>query len=166
MRDFPRYFTNSFPSLPRRLTAPRNDGAISRFLAGILIATALLGATAAPSRAQETQAEIRLADEAQEQRARELFRELRCEVCEGQTIADSNAPLAQDMRAAVRTKVASGESDEHILGYFSERYGRDILMRPPMDASTAPLWAAPLFVVLLGAWFIMRYFSRRKASHF
>lgn len=130
-----------------------------------LLACLILLTPAIPH-AQDMRQETRLADEAQEQRARDLFRELRCEVCEGQTIADSNAPLAQDMRSAVRDKVAAGEDDAAILGYFSERYGRDILMRPPVDASTAPLWAAPLFAVILGAWFIMRYFSRRKAGHF
>ena len=116
--------------------------------------------------AQEQTPEMPLENSAQEQHARTLFHELRCEVCQGQSVADSNASLAQDMRMMVREKVAAGESDESILGYFSERYGRDILMRPPMDSSTAPLWLAPLFVVVLGIWFIIRYFSRKKASHF
>ena len=120
----------------------------------------------ASAHAQEQTPEAPLPDTQQEQRARDLFRELRCEVCEGQSVADSNASLAQDMRMLVRGKVAQGESDEAILAYFSERYGRDILMRPPLDGSTAPLWLAPMFVVLLGAWFIMRYFSRKKKSHF
>lgn len=132
----------------------------------LLLLLALTFSAIAPAQAQERHVETQLADDAQEQRARDLFRELRCEVCEGQTIADSNAPLAQDMRSAVREKVAVGESDGDILAYFSDRYGRDILMRPPVDASTAPLWFAPLFVAVLGAWFIMRYFSRRKASRF
>jgi cytochrome c-type biogenesis protein CcmH len=116
--------------------------------------------------AQETQVEIPLQDQAQEQRARDLFRELRCEVCAGQSIADSNAPLAQDMRITVRNKVASGDTPEEVLDFFAQRYGESILMRPPLSASTAPLWLAPLFVALLGAWFIMRYFSRKKNTHF
>lgn len=117
--------------------------------------------------AQEVQPEIPLSDAAAEARARDLFRDLRCEVCDGQTIADSNADLARDMRRAVRGKVAEGQSDAEIMEYFASRYGRDILMRPPLDASTAPLWLAPLLIIMLGAWFVMRYFSRRKQdSHF
>ncbi|MCH2546068.1 MAG: cytochrome c-type biogenesis protein CcmH [Alphaproteobacteria bacterium] len=119
-----------------------------------------------PVSAQVTQSETALTDSSQEQRARALFRELRCEVCDGQTIADSNAGLAQDMRILVRDKLREGQSDEAILGFFSERYGQDILMRPPMNSETAPLWLAPIFVLLMGGWFIIRYFARKKQSHF
>lgn len=116
--------------------------------------------------AQQLQAEVPLADMAQEQRARTLFYELRCEVCAGQTIGDSNAALAQDMRVLVRQQIKSGKDDAAILDYFAERYGDDILMRPPLNANTAPLWLAPVFVFVLGGWFIIRYFARRKHSHF
>lgn len=132
----------------------------------LLPALLLLTMVSLPSYGQESQPEVRLENAQQEARARELFRNLRCEVCEGQTIADSNAGLAQDMRRAVRGKVAEGQSDAEIMEYFASRYGRDILMQPPLDASTAPLWLAPLFIIVLGAWFVMRYFSRRKHSHF
>lgn len=116
--------------------------------------------------AQQMQPEVPLENPQQEQRARELFRELRCEVCAGQTIADSNAALAQDMRGSVRQKIAAGQSDETILNFFAERYGDSILMRPPLTTATAPLWLAPLFVVLLGGWFMMRYFARKKNTLF
>lgn len=132
----------------------------------LLPALLLLTMLPLPSYGQESQPEVRLENAQQEARARELFRNLRCEVCEGQTIADSNADLAQDMRRAVRGKVAEGQSDAEIMEYFASRYGRDILMQPPLDVSTAPLWLAPLFIIMLGAWFVMRYFSRRKNSHF
>lgn len=128
---------------------------------GILMALIAFSASA-----QEMRDEPFLPDAAQEAQARSLFSELRCEVCAGQTIADSNAPLAQDMRILVREKVAEGQDDEQILLFFSERYGREILMRPPVDASTAPLWLAPLFLIILGAWFVMRYFTRKQAGHF
>lgn len=128
---------------------------------GILIALIAFSASA-----QEMRDEPFLTDAAQEAQARSLFSELRCEVCAGQTIADSNAPLAQDMRILVREKVAEGQDDEQILQFFSERYGREILMRPPVDATTAPLWLAPLFLIILGAWFVMRYFTRKQAGHF
>lgn len=116
--------------------------------------------------AQVTQAESPLQNQAQEQRAHALFRELRCEVCDGQTIADSNAPLAQDMRGLVRKQVADGQSDEVILRFFAQRYGDDILMRPPLNSSTAPLWLGPAFIILMGIWFIIRFFARKKQSHF
>lgn len=116
--------------------------------------------------AQTALPENPLPDAAQEQRARALFSELRCEVCAGQTIGDSNAPLAQDMRSLVRSKVAAHESDEVILGYFATRYGDSILMRPPLNSGTAPLWLGPVFVLLLGGWFLVRYFARKKQSHF
>lgn len=126
----------------------------------------LLALVAFSASAQEMREEAFLSDSTQEAQARGLFTELRCEVCAGQTIADSNAPLAQDMRILVREKVAEGQSNEQILQFFAERYGREILMRPPVDASTAPLWLAPLFLIMLGAWFVMRYFTRKQAGHF
>lgn len=111
---------------------------------------------------QMEQSEQPLAEHMQEQRARDLFYQLRCEVCEGQTIADSNALLAKDMRVLVRDKVEAGESDKVILDYFAARYGDDILMRPPLSAHTAPLWLAPLIIMVLGGWFLVRYFRRRS----
>lgn len=132
----------------------------------LLMLVALFCCLSMSAFAQLATPETPLRDAAQEQRARQLFRELRCEVCAGQSIGDSNAALAQDMRGLVRGKVAAGESDEAILGYFAERYGEGILMRPPMQASTAPLWLGPAFVFLLGGWFLIRYFARKKQSHF
>ena len=113
---------------------------------------------------QMEQPEQPLAKQAQEQRARDLFYQLRCEVCEGQTIADSNALLAKDMRVLVREKVEAGESNKAILDYFAARYGDDILMRPPLNTHTAPLWLAPLIMMVLGGWFLMRYFSRKSRT--
>lgn len=114
--------------------------------------------------AQVATPDVPLTDAAQEERARGLFRELRCEVCEGQTIADSNAPLASDMRSLVRGKVAAEQSDAAILTFFAERYGDNILMRPPVAARTLPLWLAPIGFLLLGGLVFVRYFRRRKES--
>ena len=122
----------------------------------------LLFCIAPAAMAQQMQAESPLSDTAQEQRARALFYELRCEVCAGQSIGDSNAALAQDMRILVRQKVAEGASNVEILHYFSSRYGNDILMRPPLNTDTAPLWMAPVFLLLLGGWFLMRYFAQKR----
>ncbi|MBM3617768.1 MAG: cytochrome c-type biogenesis protein CcmH [Alphaproteobacteria bacterium] len=112
--------------------------------------------------AQTLSPDVPLADATQEAQARELFRELRCEVCDGQTIADSNAALASDMRALVRSKIAAGEEKPQILIFFAERYGDAILMRPPVASRTAPLWFAPLGFLILGGFVFARYFRRDK----
>lgn len=117
---------------------------------------------AMPAAAQETTADTPLMNAAQETQARELFRELRCEVCEGQTIADSNAALASDMRALVRHRIAAGDTPDDIKHWLAERYGESILMRPPLAAHTLPLWLAPAAMLLLGGVFFVRYFRRER----
>ena len=89
-------------------------------------------------------------DPALEARARHLQRELRCLVCQGQTIDESGAPLAADLRHLVRQQIAQGRSDDQIMDYLKARYGDFILMRPPLEASTWLLWVAP-FLVLAAA---------------
>ncbi|MGD9966959.1 MAG: cytochrome c-type biogenesis protein CcmH [Hyphomonadaceae bacterium] len=90
-----------------------------------------------------------LADPAQEARAQSLEREIRCVQCENEPIAQSTADIAGDMRALVRERVAAGDSDAEIRAFFRQRYGDFVLFRPPLDARTWALWAAPL--VLIGA---------------
>lgn len=85
-----------------------------------------------------------------EARARNLQRELRCLVCQGQSIDESGAPLAADLRHLVRQQIAQGRSDSEIKDYLKARYGDFILMQPPLEASTWLLWVAP-FLVLAGA---------------
>jgi cytochrome c-type biogenesis protein CcmH len=96
-----------------------------------------------------------LPDAALEQRARELSRGLRCLVCQNQSIDDSNAPLARDLRLLVRERLVEGDSDQAVLDYVVARYGRYVLMRPPFDAATALLWLAPMGVILGGGAFAM-----------
>lgn len=91
-----------------------------------------------------------LQDAAQETRARAMFLELRCQVCEGQSVADSDAIIAQQLRKLVREKISDGESEKAIRYYLTERYGHDILFRTEHTESTTPLWVAPLGFVLLG----------------
>lgn len=93
-----------------------------------------------------------LADPAQEARAREISQHLRCVVCQNQTIDDSNAPLAHDMRLLVRERIQAGDSNEEVLQYVVDRYGNFVLLRPPFQANTLLLWAAP-FAVLIAALF-------------
>jgi cytochrome c-type biogenesis protein CcmH len=92
-----------------------------------------------------------LPDAAQEARARALQKELRCPVCEVQSIDESNAPLAADLRKLIRDRIAAGESDEEIKDYLVERYGAFILMRPPVRTDTYFLWFAPILLLIAGA---------------
>lgn len=94
-----------------------------------------------------------LDDPALEQRAREISRELRCVVCQNQTIDDSDAPLAKDLRLLVRERLSSGDTDQEVIDYVVDRYGNFVLLRPPLQTSTLLLWTAPLiclFVAVLG----------------
>jgi cytochrome c-type biogenesis protein CcmH len=92
-----------------------------------------------------------LEDPELEDRARALGKQLRCVVCQNQSIDDSNAELAQDFRRIVRERVVAGESDEQILQYMVDRYGEFVLLKPPITTGTIILWAGPFAVLLLGA---------------
>ena len=99
------------------------------------------------------------APSADEARTRSLAASLRCVVCQGQSLADSQAEIAIEMRAVIHEKVAAGESDEEILHYFTERYGDSILTSPPVKQSTLPLWLAPPLLLGLGLLLIRRLHS-------
>ena len=106
-------------------------------------AVALLGAAAADPA-------DRLANPAQEARARALFRDVRCLVCQSQSIDESDAELARDLRQLVRAQVAAGRSDDEIRAYLVSRYGQFVLLTPRFSPANAALWAGPLLVVILG----------------
>jgi len=91
-----------------------------------------------------------LPDPALEARARALSAELRCVVCQNQSIDDSNAPLARDLRILLRERIAAGDTDEEVKRFLVERYGTFVLLKPPFDWSTLLLWLTPL-IVLAGA---------------
>ena len=97
-------------------------------------------------------ADRQLPDARAEARAMALMQELRCLVCQGQSIADSDAELAGDMRALVRTRIAAGESPEQVRAWLIDRYGAWVTYDPPVEPLTWPLWAAPLLLVAIGAW--------------
>lgn len=90
-----------------------------------------------------------------EARAKEVGRSLRCVVCQNQTIDESDAPLAVDMRKLVRTRLKEGDSNAEVIDYMQERYGDYVLLKPPVQANTYILWFLP-FLLLIGAlaWFI------------
>ncbi|HET7671647.1 MAG TPA: cytochrome c-type biogenesis protein [Burkholderiales bacterium] len=101
-------------------------------------------------------------DPAIEKRVATLAQELRCLVCQNQTIADSNAPLAVDLRNQIREQAAAGKSDQDILDFMVARYGDFVLYRPPFKATTVVLWAGPFLFLILGLYFLIRFVRRRR----
>ncbi len=102
-----------------------------------------------------------LPDAQQEAAATALMQEIRCLVCQGQSIADSDAELAGDMRALVRERIARGEKPEAVRRWLVERYGAWVSYRPPLEPLSWPLWAAPIALLLAGAWLLRGRFRRR-----
>jgi len=103
-----------------------------------------------------------LPDPRQEAQAKALMEELRCLVCQGQSIADSDAELAGDMRAMVRQRIAAGERPEQVRSWLIERYGNWVSYRPPVEPVTWPLWGAPILLLMAGAWLLRKRLVRRR----
>ncbi len=108
------------------------------------VAVVLLGAAAADPA-------DRLANPGQEARARALFRDVRCLVCQSQSIDESDAPLAHDLRQLIRQQVANGRTDDEIKRFLTSRYGQFVLLTPKASLGNAVLWIGPVLVVLAGA---------------
>lgn len=119
-----------------------------------LLAITLLPAPAAADSVMpaERYAYTQLPDAAQEKQAKDLMATIRCIVCQGQAIIDSDAELAGDMRAMIRTRIEAGETPEQIKGWLIERYGNYVTYAPPLEPITWPLWLAPLLLLGAGAW--------------
>jgi cytochrome c-type biogenesis protein CcmH len=96
-----------------------------------------------------------------EARARRLSQELRCLVCQNQSIDDSNAPLARDLRVLLRERLGAGDTDAEVLAFLAARYGEFVLLRPPFNAHTLLLWLAP-FLLLAGA--LLTLYARSRAA--
>jgi cytochrome c-type biogenesis protein CcmH len=128
-------------------------------LALFLAAPAFAQSALPPARYAYTQ----LPNPAQEAKAKALMETLRCLVCQGQSIADSDADMAGDMRALVRGRIAAGEQPEAIRAWLIERYGEWVSYKPPVEPATWPLWAAPLLLLAAGAWIARGRFRRHKA---
>lgn len=107
-------------------------------------------------------ADTQLADPKQEAKAQALMETIRCLVCQGQSIADSNAELAGDMRAMVRERIAAGEKPEAIRAWLVRRYGSWVTYDPPLDRVTWALWAAPILFVAIGLFIARSSFRRRR----
>ena len=124
-------------------------------------AVLLLAAFAAPA-AYAVQPDEIMSDPAKEARARDLSRELRCMVCQNQSIDDSDAPLARDLRLLVRERLTAGDSDTQVLDFLTARYGQFVLLKPRFGWDTALLWGAPAGVLLVGALAIVMSLRRRQ----
>jgi cytochrome c-type biogenesis protein CcmH len=103
-----------------------------------------------------------LPDARAEARAKALMEELRCLVCQGQSIADSDAELAGDMRALVRQRIAAGERPEQVRSWLIQRYGNWVSYRPPVEPVTWPLWIAPIVLLFAGVWLLRKRLVRRR----
>jgi len=97
-----------------------------------------------------------------DKRTQALSAELRCLVCQNQSLADSNAPLAVDLRNQVREQLAAGKSESEVKAWLVERYGDFVLYRPPFNAGTALLWGGPFVLLGAGAWVLARRVRRRR----
>jgi cytochrome c-type biogenesis protein CcmH len=132
-----------------------------------ILSVALLLASASPVTAQPTLSSSPLAytqlpDPKQEAEAKALMETLRCLVCQGQSIADSNADMAGDMRALVRERIRAGEKPEAIRRWLIERYGEYVSYRPPVEPLTWPLWGAPLVLLALGLFLARGRFRKAR----
>lgn len=130
-------------------------------LAAAAAAVLLLGG---PLSARAVQPDEILPDAAMEARARAISAELRCLVCQSQSIDDSNAPLAKDLRVLVRERLKVNDSDQQVLDYIVARYGEFILLKPPFRGWTLLLWLTPVFVLAGAAWLVLRSGLVRTAT--
>ncbi len=128
------------------------------------LAVLLLGATLCASAAWAKDATPVAADPALERRTTRLAEELRCLVCQNQSIDDSAAPLAKDLRVLVRERLTAGDSNAQVIDYLTKRYGAFVLLKPPMQPATYLLWFGPVLILVAGAigLFIM---ARRRAAN-
>ncbi|MDP1737107.1 MAG: cytochrome c-type biogenesis protein CcmH [Caulobacter sp.] len=128
----------------------------ARSLIVALLAVLTMAAASDPSE--------RLPDPAQEARARTLFREVRCLVCQNESIDDSDSELAGDLRRVVREQVAAGRSDGQVKAFLTDRYGPYVLLKPAFDVANAALWLTPILAVLAGLALLMARWRRRDGA--
>jgi len=125
------------------------------FLLGVLLATPAALAKEAPPAADDPAVEKRLMD---------LAEELRCLVCQNQSLADSHADLAVDLRQEVRSQIRAGKSDDEIRAWMTQRYGDFVLYRPPVKSTTVVLWAGPFALLLAALAGLMLYLRKRRGQ--
>lgn len=126
------------------------------------LAVALMLLAAAPALAADPSEMLK--DPVLEKKAEELGKELRCLVCQNESIEDSNADLARDLRIIVRERIAKGESPDQVKQYVVDRYGDYVLLKPPFKGSTLVLWLGPFVLLVLGAAAAFAVFRRRAGA--
>ena len=131
---------------------------MTRLLAAMLLLLALAGA------ARAVEPSERLADPALEARARAIGQELRCLVCQNESIDESGADLAHDLRVILRERIQAGDTDAQAIKYITDRYGDFVLLNPPVEPATYLLWSAPFLMLALGGLGIALYLKRRPPS--
>ena len=136
-------------------------------LRGALLGTVIVALLLVPNLGLALGIDPPLADPKLEARSVELHKKLRCLVCQNQSIHDSNAGLARDLREVVRERVVAGDSDQDVIDYVVDRYGDWVLLNPPFNLSTAALWGAPFALILVGGLSValfLRRTSRRTVT--
>ena len=134
---------------------------MKRLLIACALAASVLALPAAADEAVPT-----LNDPVAAKREVELAKQLRCLVCQNETIADSRASLAQDLRGKLREQIAAGKSDQEVIQYMTDRYGDFVLYRPPLKATTVLLWTGPFLLLAIGlliGWRVVRLRTRSAA---
>jgi cytochrome c-type biogenesis protein CcmH len=131
-----------------------------RVIAALLLAWLAL----APGTAVAVEPGERLDDPALEARARDLSKGLRCLVCQNQSIDDSDAGLARDLRVLVRERIAAGETNEQVIAFVTARYGDYVLLEPPVKPATLLLWYGPAAILVIGAVAVVVYVRRRNRA--
>lgn len=130
----------------------------TEFLLAMVIA--FLSLATFPARAQVAQP---IEDPAIEARMKNLTKQLRCLVCQNETLADSQAQLAEDLRREIREQIKAGKSDQEILAYATQRYGDFILYNPPVKVTTYLLWFGPFLLLVIGSILLFRFLQQRRA---
>ena len=105
-----------------------------------------------------------LKNQKQELRARNISKNVRCMVCQNQSIDDSNAPIAKDLRILIRSKIKDGKNDEEIYKFLTDRYGDFILLKPPLKLSTLALWFFPFIFLIIGIFIV--FYHNKKSKNF
>lgn len=148
------WLNSSIGHSPRRHRAPQRRTKI------LLTIAALLGLGFLPT--VHAQVARSIEDPAIEARMKHLTKELRCLVCQNETLADSQAPLAEDLRKEIREQIKAGKTDQEILAYATQRYGDFVLYNPPVKATTYLLWFGPFVLLVGGTLLLYRYVKRRR----
>jgi cytochrome c-type biogenesis protein CcmH len=132
---------------------------VRKLLASVFVVAMMAGCPAAYA----VQPDEIMSDPVKESRARDLSRELRCMVCQNQSIDDSDAPLARDLRLLVRERIATGDSDGQVIDFLVARYGEFVLLKPRLTPHTLLLWLLPP-LALVGGGLALWFYSRRRAN--